>query len=170
MEISLVVMKRQGFPIVSAIAALLIVISAISTITPESVSAYQKSQAGLQANACGNGEVSAFIWCQNTDSQIQGDENAVASTAQQTFPGVNPPPTSSPCEDCLIQLLEQEGLASQVAAQLGLETSDDDQAIIDVCEALLSGEVSIAEFSNVLPGPIPQEIAVQIIGCVDALL
>jgi hypothetical protein len=170
MEITLVVMKRQGFAVVSAIAALLIVISVISTITPESVSAYQISQAGSQSSACGNGEVSANIGCQNTISQIQGDENSVASTAQQTFPEVKPPPTSSPCEDCLIQLLEQEGLASEVAAQLGLETSDDEQAIMDICEALLSGEVSIAEFSNVLPGLIPQEIAVQIIGCIDALL
>ena len=160
----------QGFVAVSVIAALLVVISAISTITPESISAYEKSQAGSQASNCGNGEVSANIGCQNTDSQIQGDENSIASTAQQTFPEIKLPPTTSPCEDCLVQLLEQEGLASELAVDLGLEAQDDEQAIMEVCEALLSGGVSLAEFSNVLPALIPQEIAVQIIGCIDALL
>jgi hypothetical protein len=29
---------------------------------------------------------STNVGCQNTDSQIQGDENGVAQTAQQTFP------------------------------------------------------------------------------------
>ncbi|HZD35128.1 MAG TPA: hypothetical protein VE130_07985 [Nitrososphaeraceae archaeon] len=29
------------------------------------------------------------VGCQNTDSQIQGDENGVAQTAQQTFSEVN---------------------------------------------------------------------------------
>jgi hypothetical protein len=163
-------MKMQGFAAVSVITALLVVISAISTITPESISAYEKSQAGSQASDCGNGEVSANIGCQNTDSQIQGDENSVASMVHQTIPEVETPPTSSACEDCLIQLLEQEGLASELAADLGLEAQDDEQAIVEVCEALLSGEVSLAEFSNVLPALIPQEIAVQIIGCIDALL
>ena len=44
------------------------------------------------------------IGCQNTDSQIQGDENAEALTVQQTFPEVklvqekpsHPPKTSPP--------------------------------------------------------------------------
>jgi hypothetical protein len=53
------------------------------------------------------------IGCQNTDSRIQGDENAVAVTAQQTFPEVKlaqekpshppkmPPPEPEPqtCEE-----------------------------------------------------------------------
>ena len=47
---------------------------------------YEKSQATAQTNACGNGFMSTNIGCQNTNSQIQGDENQVALTAQQTFP------------------------------------------------------------------------------------
>ncbi|MGA7368444.1 MAG: hypothetical protein WBX01_04895 [Nitrososphaeraceae archaeon] len=32
--------------------------------------------------------MSTNVGCQNTDSQIQGDENGVAQTAQQTFSDV----------------------------------------------------------------------------------
>ena len=46
---------------------------------------YEKNQATSQANACGNGENPINVGCQNTDSQIQGDENQVALAAQQTF-------------------------------------------------------------------------------------
>ena len=43
----------------------------------------QKYQATSQANACGNGELPLNVFCQNIDSQVQGDENAVAVTADQ---------------------------------------------------------------------------------------
>ena len=46
------------------------------------------NQATSQANACGNGVVPINVGCQNSASQIQGDENGVAITAQQTFPEV----------------------------------------------------------------------------------
>ena len=45
-----------------------------------------KSQATSQANACGNDFMPMNVGCQNTDSQIQGDENVVALTGNQAFP------------------------------------------------------------------------------------
>ena len=46
----------------------------------------EKNQAASSANACGNEEVPINVGCQNANSQIQGDENQVVLTAQQTFP------------------------------------------------------------------------------------
>ena len=46
---------------------------------------YEKNQAVSQANACGNGFMPENVGCQNTASQIQGDENVVATAADQTF-------------------------------------------------------------------------------------
>jgi hypothetical protein len=57
-------------------------------MVPESAVAYEKNQATSQTSACGNEFMPINIGCQNTDSQIQGDENAAALTAQQTFPEV----------------------------------------------------------------------------------
>jgi hypothetical protein len=41
-----------------------------------------------QANDCGNGFLSENVGCQNTASQIQGDENGMALSADQSFPEV----------------------------------------------------------------------------------
>ena len=46
---------------------------------------YEKNQAISQANACGNGFMPYNVGCQNTASQIQGDENGVSTAADQTF-------------------------------------------------------------------------------------
>jgi hypothetical protein len=45
-----------------------------------------KSQAISQANDCGNGFLPENVGCQNTASQIQGDENVVVTAADQAFP------------------------------------------------------------------------------------
>jgi hypothetical protein len=47
---------------------------------------YVKSQAISQANDCGNGFLPENVGCQNTASQIQGDENVVVTAADQAFP------------------------------------------------------------------------------------
>jgi hypothetical protein len=74
---------------VIALTAMLLATTAISTSgLPNSAFAYKKNQATSQASACGNDFMPINIGCQNTDSQIQGDENAAALTAQQTFPEV----------------------------------------------------------------------------------
>jgi len=49
------------------------VISAVS-LTPQSASAYEKSQATSQTSECGNEFMPTNIGCQDTESQIQGDE------------------------------------------------------------------------------------------------
>jgi hypothetical protein len=81
-------MKIRNIAIV-AVAAMLLVTTAISTSAlPNNVFAYKKNQATSQANACGNDFIPINVGCQSTDSQIQGDENGAALTAQQTFPEV----------------------------------------------------------------------------------
>ena len=74
--------------IVAAMAVMLIGATALAT---EDAFADKKkkteyNQATSQANACGNGELPLNVGCQNVGSQIQGDENAVASAADQSFP------------------------------------------------------------------------------------
>ena len=73
---------------VVTIAAIMLIATTTSMATTANVFAYTRNQATSSANACGNGEVPTNIGCQNTGSQIQGDENAVALTSQQTFPAV----------------------------------------------------------------------------------
>ncbi|MGH9979168.1 MAG: hypothetical protein ACRD8Z_25545, partial [Nitrososphaeraceae archaeon] len=46
---------------------------------------YEASQATSQDNYCGNGELPLNVGCQNTASQIQGDDNAVISETEQEF-------------------------------------------------------------------------------------
>ena len=46
---------------------------------------YEKSQAVSQVNDCGNGELPLNIGCQNTASQIQGDDNVGALETEQEF-------------------------------------------------------------------------------------
>jgi len=66
---------------------------------------YGKNQATSQANACGNELLPLNIGCQNINSQVQGDKNAVALPAEQRFP--SPSPTNSPdtCEECFTAFL-----------------------------------------------------------------
>ena len=46
---------------------------------------YGKSQVVTQVNACGNLDMPINIGCQNTASQIQGDDNRIATAAAQSF-------------------------------------------------------------------------------------
>jgi uncharacterized membrane protein len=96
-------MKSQSIAMVAVIAAVLSLVTATSAVSTEDVFAGKKreyNQAASQANDCGNGFIPTNIGCQNTDSQIQGDENVVALTSQQTFPEVEPvkeePPAKLP--------------------------------------------------------------------------
>lgn len=80
--------KSLSIVAVAAIAAMLIATAAI--VTEDAFAGKKKktkySQALSQANACGNGELPLNVGCQNTASQIQGDENGVALAADQFFP------------------------------------------------------------------------------------
>ena len=80
-------MNVKYLVIVAAMTAVLV--GATTLATSDSALAdgkkhYEKSQALSQANACGNGELPLNVFCSNTASQIQGDENAVGTTATQS--------------------------------------------------------------------------------------
>jgi hypothetical protein len=81
---------------VVAVAAVMMVAATTEMAISGYVFAYDRNQATSGANACGNGQVPTNIGCQNTDSQIQGDENSVALTSQQTFPSVTREPPTPP--------------------------------------------------------------------------
>jgi hypothetical protein len=78
-------MNFKYIAIVAVVAATLV---GTATITADSAYAtkYHKNQVISQANACGNGELPLNVGCQNIDSQIQGEENAVSLAADQAFP------------------------------------------------------------------------------------
>jgi hypothetical protein len=81
-------MNSKYMFVVAAMAVMLVGATALAT---EDAFAgkkkhYEKNQAISQANACGNGELPLNVGCQNVGSQIQGDENGVALSADQTFP------------------------------------------------------------------------------------
>ena len=48
------------------------------------------NQATSQVNDCGNGEYPLNVGCQNTASQIQGDDNTATLASDQSFPEVEP--------------------------------------------------------------------------------
>lgn len=78
-------MNSKNMVVVAAMAVMLVGATALAT---EDAFAGKKkhkeyNQAISQANACGNGELPLNVGCQNTASQIQGDENGVAISAGQ---------------------------------------------------------------------------------------
>ena len=81
---------------VIAVAAVMLVAATTEMAISGYVFAYNRNQAKADFNECGNGQVPTNIGCQNIDSQIQGDENSVALTSQQTFPSITTEPTPPP--------------------------------------------------------------------------
>ena len=79
-------MNSKYIFIVATMAVMLIGATALATDTAFATKKREYNQALSQANACGNGVFSINIGCQNTASQIQGDDNSAAFTSQQTFP------------------------------------------------------------------------------------
>jgi len=83
-------MYNQRIFAIVAVAAVAVMLFATSAISVEDAFAGGKkkyNQATSQANACGNDFLPTNVGCQNTGSQVQGDENGVALAADQTFPG-----------------------------------------------------------------------------------
>ena len=66
--------------IVAAMAVMLVGATALATDSAfaDGKKKYGKNQATSQANACGNGKLPMYVFCQNTNSQVQGEENGVA--------------------------------------------------------------------------------------------
>ena len=80
-------MNTKYLVIVAAMTAMLIGATALASTDSAFAGGkkhYEKSQALSQANACGNGEMPINVFCSNTASQIQGDENAVGATSAQS--------------------------------------------------------------------------------------
>jgi len=80
--------KTLTIAVVAAVAAMLMATSAVAAedAFAGKKKGYEKNQAISQANACGNGKLPFNVGCQNTASQIQGDESAVSQAAEQVFP------------------------------------------------------------------------------------
>jgi len=80
-------MNTKYMVIVAAMTVMLIGATALATEDAfAGKKKYEKSQAISQANDCGNGFLPENVGCQNTASQIQGDENVVVTAADQAFP------------------------------------------------------------------------------------
>jgi outer membrane murein-binding lipoprotein Lpp len=87
-------MNTKYMVVIAAMAVMLIGATALAT--SESAFAgghghkksYEKNQATSQVNECSNGFYPLNVGCQNTASQIQGDENEGALAANQAFPEV----------------------------------------------------------------------------------
>jgi uncharacterized membrane protein len=80
--------KYMSIIAVVALAATLVTSTALATADnafadKKKKTSYEKTQAGSQVNDCGNGDTPIDVFCQNLESQIQGDGNAVAIILEQ---------------------------------------------------------------------------------------
>ena len=76
--------KSLAIVAVAAVAAMLVATSLVETNDAfAGKKKYEKNQATSQANACGNGELPLDVYCQNINSQIQGEENSAALSGFQ---------------------------------------------------------------------------------------
>ena len=81
-------MNTRYMVVVAAMAVMLIGATALANedaFATKKKGGYEKSQAISQVNDCGNGELPLNVGCQNTASQIQGDDNSVALASEQAF-------------------------------------------------------------------------------------
>ena len=78
-------MNTKYLVIVAAMTAMLIGATTLATDSAfaDKKKHYDKNQATSQANACGNGKLPLNVFCQNIDSQVQGEENAVSLSGSQ---------------------------------------------------------------------------------------
>lgn len=83
--VSAIRMNTKYLVIVAAMTAMLIGATALATDSAfaDKKKHYDKNQATSQANACGNGKLPLNVFCQNIDSQVQGEENAVSLSGSQ---------------------------------------------------------------------------------------
>jgi hypothetical protein len=79
-------MNTKYVAVVAALAVMLVAATALATTDSALATKYKgKSQAVAQVNECGNGVLSENVGCQNTASQIQGDDNIAALASDQVF-------------------------------------------------------------------------------------
>ena len=75
---------KYAFIVAAVMAAMLV---GATALTMEDVYAGKKkenNQATSQATACGNDELPLNVFCQNTESQVEGEDNSVAITGSQS--------------------------------------------------------------------------------------
>jgi hypothetical protein len=79
-------MNSKYMFVVAAMAVMLIGATAFATDSAfaDGKKKYGKNQATSQANACGNDKLPMYVFCQNTNSQVKGEENAVALDGVQS--------------------------------------------------------------------------------------
>ena len=83
-------MNSKYMVVIAAMAVMLIGATAFATDSAFAgghghKKSYEKNQATSQVNECGNGFMPYNVGCQNTATQIQGDDNAAALAAEQSF-------------------------------------------------------------------------------------
>ena len=86
-------MNAKYLAVVAALAVMLVAATAFATDNAfadkkrhhDKKGGYEKSQAVSLVNDCGNGEAPLNVGCQNTASQIQGDENSAALASEEAF-------------------------------------------------------------------------------------
>jgi hypothetical protein len=78
-------MNSKYMFIVATIAVMLVGATALATgdAFADGKKKYGKNQASSQANACGNGKLPMYVFCQNIGSQVQGEDNSVALSGAQ---------------------------------------------------------------------------------------
>jgi hypothetical protein len=77
-------MNSKYMVIVATMAVMLIGATALATDDAfAGKKKYGKNQAISQANACGNGKLPMYVFCQNIGSQVQGEDNSVALSGAQ---------------------------------------------------------------------------------------
>jgi hypothetical protein len=78
-------MNTKYMFIVAAMAVMLVGATALATddAFADGKKKYGKNQVISQANACGNGKLAMYVFCQNIDSQVQGEDNGVALSGVQ---------------------------------------------------------------------------------------
>jgi uncharacterized low-complexity protein len=80
--------KHLSIIAVAVVATMLVASTALATADnafadKKKKTSYEKTQATYQANDCGNGDTPIDVFCQNLESQIQGNGNAVAIILEQ---------------------------------------------------------------------------------------
>jgi hypothetical protein len=79
-------MNSKYMFIVATMAVMLIGATAFATDSAfaDGKKNHGKNQAASQANACGNDKMPTYVFCQNTNSQVQGEDNVVTLNGVQS--------------------------------------------------------------------------------------
>lgn len=78
-------MNAKYMFVVAAMAVMLVGATAFATDSAlaDGKKKHGKNQAIGQANACGNGKLPMYVFCENIGSQVQGEKNSVAGSGTQ---------------------------------------------------------------------------------------